>query len=185
MARNSSLELVCGNGASGTGTPSAAQIGSQPSPGCQSTRRSRRNGRAHERVVLLVRALSRGRILPAGRESIEEPANHAHVLAHRSVAFGLAPRDREDRLVRALPPRGRARTGREQHDRVGIRGGDLLPESDDGPVDRGGEVAEECVPVDGPAVDRFLPRGDVVGPAEDLDHVVAGAAEQLLECDLQ
>ena len=40
IARKSSVEFACGNGASGTASESAAQIGSQPSPGCQSTSRA-------------------------------------------------------------------------------------------------------------------------------------------------
>jgi sterol desaturase/sphingolipid hydroxylase (fatty acid hydroxylase superfamily) len=39
MARNSSVVLTWGNGASGTGSPSRSQIGSQPSPGDQSISR--------------------------------------------------------------------------------------------------------------------------------------------------
>ena len=39
MARNSSVVFTCGNGSSGTGTPNAVQIGSQPSPVVQSSSR--------------------------------------------------------------------------------------------------------------------------------------------------
>src|SRR4051812_28520543 len=37
---HSARALTCGNGSSGTGTPRAAQSGSQPSLACHSTRRS-------------------------------------------------------------------------------------------------------------------------------------------------
>src|SRR6185437_8979102 len=40
IARNSSVLFTWGNGSLGTGRPSFSQIGSQPSPGCQSIKRS-------------------------------------------------------------------------------------------------------------------------------------------------
>jgi len=40
MPRKSSVVFTCGNVSFGTAAPSLAQIGSQPSPGCQSTNRS-------------------------------------------------------------------------------------------------------------------------------------------------
>ena len=65
----------------------------------------------------------------------------------RCVRWDLALRDLEDGVVRALPPGVGARPGREQHDGVGVRGGELAPERARGPVDGGDVVAQERVPV--------------------------------------
>jgi hypothetical protein len=46
-------------------------------------------------------------------------------------------------------------------------------------------AGEHRGPVDGTAFDRVHPRGDLGWVAEDLQHVVTGRIQQLLERDLQ
>ena len=61
----------------------------------------------------------------------------------------------------------------------------LLPESGGRPVDGGAVAGEQLVPVGHVAPHGFVPHGDVFGVPEDLDHVVAGFADEALEGELE
>ena len=184
IARKSSMVFTCGYGSSGTGSPSASQIGSQPSPGFHSTSRSPGTDAAHVGVVLLERRLGLVLFQPVRCEPLRDQIDGHGVLRAGDLVGGRGVgHDLEDRAARAGPPRiGVAR--REQDDRVRERVDELAPECADRPVDGSGVVGEEVVPVGQIAVDGAVPHRNVLGSAERLDHVVAGRAEQALEREL-
>ena len=137
MARKSSVEFECGNGSLGTGRPSAAQIGSQPSPGCQSTRRS---AGTDARTSALWRSYASLASVSSCQFAVKRSSQHVDGHRHlrpRDCFLGryLALHDLEDGVDRARPPTvGVAR--REQHDGVGVGRPDLTPTGRGGPVDR-------------------------------------------------
>src|SRR5690242_8725433 len=92
---------------------------------------------------------------------------------------------RRDRPLEARPPRlGRA-AQRQQHRRVRVRGGQLRPERSGRPVDGRLVPGEHRVEIRRLAAGRRSPHRDVLVALDQLGHVVAGAAEQLLERMLQ
>ena len=177
------MVLVTGNGSSGTGTFNAAHSGPHPSLGCHSMRRSAGTVARTCRVVRVVGGFGRVLVLPVGSEPFHHRLGHGVPL----VAAGQASTAHgdEDGFARALPPRVRAVARRQQNRRIGIGGADRLPHTTTGPVDGGDITLKHRCPVDGLVLHGRMPHRNVFGMPEHLDHVVAGAAEQLLEGDLQ
>ena len=112
----------------------------------------------------------------------ETLAEHPHERGHPLVAvIDHLSHAGKDRVGAARVPRVGI-TRREQHERVGVRRGELGPEAGTGPVDLRRVGLHQRVPVDLLAVDRLNPSRNLLGADHDhLDHVMAGPAQQRLE----
>src|SRR5260221_12775853 len=97
MARKSSVVFACGNGSLGTDTPSLAQIGPQPSPGCHSISRSAGIVARTSALCLSYAALHESGFLQSGvnRSSImrsgigESPLGASRTITSRIVLLKL------------------------------------------------------------------------------------------------
>ena len=123
--------------------------------------------------------------------SVQSEVNRAeatarHISNQSAISGGSSPPvDGEDGLAGALPPRLGVAAGREHDDGIGVRLEDLGPEQTRREVRRRPVVGEELNPVDLPTLGRFTPQRDVLGMTEDLEHVVAGLSDQLLQPGFQ
>ena len=105
--------------------------------------------------------------------------------AARVLARHAPLEDPHDRRLVARPPALPRVTRREQDQRVRVLRGELTPERRRRPVDRRDESVHDRAEVLAAFANRRRPEQVVVGVREHLEHVVATAAEEMLERELQ
>ena len=184
IAWNSAAVLRCGNGSSGTGTPSARHSGSQPSPGCHSTSRPGRRPRAPRRCAARRRRCR--------RRGVRQPAPRCRPAARAPSPAG----GRAARLVTGRPSPARPSspcsattprrwTGSTAAPAPAGSVGQLAPEAAGRPVEGGLVAGQEHLPVGHLAAHGAMPGLGRLAVSEHLHHVVAAAAGQLLDRLLQ